>query len=93
MSFDEHVSNFDKFQYIIFFFNDYCFLYTKKIFAYCMIAKTFFMLLSRDFIVLALIFRFSFFFFWFFLQFYFIFKLYIIVLVLPNIKMNLGNLG
>ena len=28
------------------------------------------------------------FFFFFFLQFYFIFKLYIIVLVLPNIKMN-----
>ena len=32
---------------------------------------------------------FSFFFFWiFFFEFYFIFKLYIIVLVLPNIKMN-----
>ena len=59
VSFDEHVSNFDKFKYIIFFFYDYCFLYTKNIFAYCMIAKIILMLPSRNFIVLPLIFRFS----------------------------------
>ena len=34
-----------------------------------------------------------FYFFYFFFKFYFIFKLYIIVLVLPNIKMDFGVIG
>ena len=37
--------------------------------------------------------RSAFFFFFFFFKFYFIFKLYIIVLVLPNIKMNTPAFG